>query len=67
MYLTMWTRDILIDVIYLDCQQALEKVPHRRLKMKVRALGIIGRIYDWIEDWLKDGEHRVVLLGSNSK
>jgi len=20
--------------------------------MKVRAFGIIGRIYDWIEDWL---------------
>jgi len=35
--------------------------------MKVRALGIIGRIYDWSEDWLKDREQRVVLLGSNSK
>jgi len=35
--------------------------------MKVRALGIIGRIYDWIEDWLNDREQRVVLLESNSK
>jgi len=35
--------------------------------MKVRALGIIGRINDWIEDWLKDRKQRFVLLGSNSK
>jgi len=35
--------------------------------MKVRALGIIGRIYDWIEGLLKDREQRVVLSGSNSK
>jgi len=54
-----------LDVIFLDFQKAFDKVP--RLMMKVRALGIIGRIYDWIDDWLKDREQRVVLSGSNSK
>jgi len=57
----------LIGVIYLDFQKAFDKVPHRRLMIKVRALGIIGRIYDWIEDWRKDREQRVFLLGSNCK
>jgi len=37
-----------MDVIYLDFQKAFDKVPHRRLMMKVRALGIIRRVYDWI-------------------
>jgi len=52
----VWLLQYPIDVIYLDFQKAFDKVPHRRLLMKVRALGNIGRIYDWIEDWLKDRE-----------
>jgi hypothetical protein len=56
-----------IDVIYLDFQKAFDKVPHKRLLLKVKSLGIIGRIYGWIEDWLKDREQRVVLLGNSSK
>jgi len=51
----------------LDFQKDFDREPLRRLMIKVRASGIIGRIYDWIEDWLKDREQRVVLLGSNSK
>ena len=35
--------------------------------LKVKSSGIRGRIYDWIEDWLKDREQRVVLLGNSSK
>ena len=35
--------------------------------MKIDALGITGEVFKWIEDWLKDREQRVVLLGSNSK
>jgi len=56
-----------IDVIYLDFQKAFDKVPHKRLKMKIDALGITGEVLNWIENWLKDREQRVVLLGSNSK
>ena len=34
---------------------------------KINALGNTGEVYKWIEDWLTDGEQRVVLLGGNSK
>ena len=56
-----------IDVIYLDFQKAFDKVPHKRLMLKINALGINGEVYEWIEDWLTDREQRVVLLESNSK
>ena len=55
-----------IDVIYLDFQKAFDKVPHKRLMLKLRALGIVDEIYCWIEDWLKDRKQRVILLGANS-
>jgi len=55
-----------IDVIYLDFQKAFDKVPHKRLMMKINAMGITG-VFNWIEDWLNDREQRVVLLGSHSK
>jgi len=56
-----------IDVIYLDFQKAFDKVPHGRLMLKVKSFGIVGRIYDWISDWLEGREQRVVLLGKSSK
>jgi hypothetical protein len=56
-----------IDVIYLDFQKAFDKVPHKRLMSKINALGIEEEVFNWITDWLKDREQRVVLLGSNSK
>ena len=45
-----------IDVIYLDFQKALDKVPHKRLMLKFDVLGITGEVFEWIEDWLKDKE-----------
>ena len=56
-----------IDVVYLDFQKAFDKVPHIRLMLKIKSLGIIGNICNWLEDWLKDRVQRVVLLGSSSK
>jgi ribonucleases P/MRP protein subunit RPP40 len=54
-------------VIYLDFQTAYDKVPHERLMMKINAFGITGGVFEWIEDWLKDREQRVVRMGSSSK
>jgi len=42
-----------IDVVYLDFQKAFDKVPHKRLMLKIKSLGIIDRIYNWTEDWFK--------------
>ena len=56
-----------IDVIYLDFQKAFDKVPHRRLMLKINAMGIIGDVSNWIENWLKDRYQRVVLLGNCSR
>jgi len=33
-----------VDVIYLDFQKAFDKVPHRRLLMKLSAHGIAGDV-----------------------
>jgi hypothetical protein len=55
-----------VDVIYLDFQKAFDKVPHRRLLKKVKAMGIGGKLYKWIADWLSDRKQRVCLAGPSS-
>ena len=52
-----------VDVIYLDFQKAFDKVPHQRLLAKLKAHGISGSILNWISEWLKDRQQRVVLHG----
>ena len=52
-----------VDVIYLDFQKAFDKVPHRRLILKLRACGIGGNIFRCIKNWLSDRKQRVVLNG----
>jgi ribonucleases P/MRP protein subunit RPP40 len=55
-----------IDVIYLDFQKAYDKVPRKRLMLRLRALGIVDKIYKWIKDWLKNRKQGVIHLGANS-
>jgi hypothetical protein len=54
------------DIIYLDFQKAFDKVPHKRLMIKVRALGISNNLADWIENWLTDRKQRVIINGAYS-
>jgi len=56
-----------VDVIYLDFQKAFDKVPHKRLLIKIKSFGISGKMYTWIESWLLGREQRVVLNGSFSE
>ena len=56
-----------VDVIYLDFQKAFDKVPHRRLMAKVRALGIAGKVAAWIQAWLSNRRQRVVVEGACSE
>jgi hypothetical protein len=41
-----------VDVIYLDFQKAFDKIPHNRLLAKLRAIGIRGKLLNWIKQWL---------------
>jgi len=51
----------------LDFSKAFDKVPHKRLLLKVRKLGINGQLLEWIKEWLKDRKQRVILNGKVSK
>lgn len=55
-----------VDVVYLDFQKAFDKVPHKRLIMKIEALGVPSEIVQWIRDWLTNRRQRVVIKGEYS-
>ena len=59
-------KDRAVDVLYLDFQKAFDKVPHGKLMSKVRALGIGGKVADWIGNWLSGRKQRVVVNGTAS-
>lgn len=65
--LSVYDRTKGIDVLYLDFQKAFDKVPHIRLMAKVRALGITGKVAEWIECWLSNRKQRVVINGTASE
>lgn len=50
-----------IDLIFLDFAKAFDKVPHRRLVMKMEAYGIKGQLLLWLSDFLKHRKQRVVM------
>ena len=56
-----------VDVIFLDLQKAFDKVPHKRLILKLHEIGIRGKLLKWIESWLQGREQRVVLNGVASE
>lgn len=55
-----------VDVLYLDFQKAFDKVPHRRLMSKVRALGLVDEVSTWMTNWLSNRRQRVVISGVHS-
>ena len=54
------------DIIYLDFSKAFDKVPYKQLLSKIKSFGIDGKIFNWLEDWLKNRKQRVVLNGKSS-
>ena len=56
-----------VDIIYLDFQKAFDKVPHKRLLIKLKSHGIQGDVLRWIENWLKNRKQRVVINGKASE
>jgi hypothetical protein len=43
-----------VDVLYFDFRKAFDRVPHKRLLLKLKAIGVEGRLLGWIKDWLKE-------------
>ena len=52
-----------VDIAYLDFSKAFDTVPHRRLINKLQSLSLDSHIVEWIRQWLKDRQQRVVVNG----
>ena len=39
-----------VDMFYLDFSKAFDLVPHKRLLVKLRGLGINGKVASWVEE-----------------
>ncbi|MGH0165001.1 UNVERIFIED_CONTAM: hypothetical protein FKN15_076607, partial [Acipenser sinensis] len=55
------------DMVYLDFQKAFDKVPHKRLILKLNAVGIQGNAMTWIREWLTCRKQKVLIRGETSK
>ena len=47
-----------VDIVFLDFAKAFDKVPHKRLALKLVCHGIDGKVLAWIVDWLRDRAYR---------
>ena len=56
-----------VDINYYDRKKAFDTVPHRRLLVKLRDLGIQGNILSWITGFLTNRRQRVSIRGSVSE
>jgi len=52
---------------YLDLAKAFDKVPHKRLLLKLEAHCIGGLVSNWIKSWLADRRQRVIVDGLHSQ
>ena len=55
-----------MDVVYLDFQNAFNKVPHPRLLLRLKAHIIGNDVIEWIEKWLTHRRQRVIVDGEIS-
>lgn len=53
-----WSKDLdrnnPVDVIYLDFKKAFDRVPHKRLILKLKHFGVVDPLLSWISDLLTD-------------
>ena len=55
-----------MDVLYTDFSKAFDKVSHKKLLHKMRAYGIVGKMWKWIEAFLSDRKQFVVMGDTES-
>ena len=53
-------------LVFLDVSKAFDKVWHKGLLFKLRQLGIVGTLYDWIDHYLTGRSQKVVINGISS-
>ena len=54
------------DAIYLDFAKAFDKVDHQLLLKKLKAFGVTGKVFQWIESFLLDRDQYVAVNGVKS-
>ena len=54
------------DCLYYDYRKAFDRVAHSRLLVKLKAYGICGNIFAWIEDFLSNRTQHVTVNSSKS-
>ena len=47
------------DILYLDFSKAFDVFCHKRLMLKLEAMGIAGKVKEWLRDWLSGRRQRV--------
>ena len=55
-----------VDILYFDFKKAFDRVPHNRLILKLKCLGIHGKVLDIIKDFLSGRTFRVSVEGKFS-
>ena len=55
-----------VDTIYLDITKAFDKVDINLLLNKIKAVGINGKLYQWIQGFLTNREQLVLVNGKKS-
>ena len=55
-----------MDVLYLDFKKAFDVVPKQRLLAKMESIGVMGKVLNWVNEWLTDRTQQVVLNGKQS-
>ena len=61
------SRDTLYALIQRDFSKAFDKVPHRRLLLKLSEYGLCSQMLSWIKDFLSGRIQSVAMEGSNSE
>lgn len=56
-----------IDCIYLDIRKAFDTVPHKLLLYKIHQIGIRGKLYEWIKDFLTERSFTVKIKDQYSR
>ncbi len=55
-----------VDVIYLDFKKAFDKVSHSGLLVKLKSLGIDGKAWKWLREYLSNRKQMVSINGNHS-